>query len=236
MKESIEKRINNIKSSEEPEDLKKHLCPFFQGGGCPECVTCSQTEADLEECKELYLRRIVVTPIEVWNEDFEKVLVQERDKVPLEDTIGIGVTCDNCYMYDKCPHYKKGYNCAIDWASNKPSSPTEFMDFLISVQYERVKRSMVFEKVDGGVPDAGLSNEMDRLQNLVLSKVDMGRDRLSVNIEATGSSTPATGGGILAKLFGGAPSTPALEAPKEESIVVEEIKEPEKIKRKTKKE
>ena len=133
-------------------------------------------------------------------------------------------------MYDKCPLYKKGYTCGIKWDTNKPLTPMEFMDFLINTQYERVKRSAVFEKIDGGVPDVGLSSEMDRLHNLVASKIDMGRDRLSINVEATGVARE--GGGILAKLFGG----PSKEALPEKSSTIEtaefeEIKEPIKIKK-----
>lgn len=202
MKESIEKRLSLIKTAETPEDLKKCLCPFFEKGGYTGCPTCRKTEADLEECRDYYLERIVSAPMDLWSEDFDKLLAMGREQVDIEEVTGIGVNCNNCYMYDKCPLYKKGYICGIKWDSNKPKTPTEFMDFLINTQYERVRRSAVFEKIDGGVPDAGLSSEMDRLHNLVASKTEMGRDRLSINVEAS-SPSASTGGGILAKLFGG---------------------------------
>ena len=110
-------------------------------------------------------------------------------------------------MYDKCPLYKKGYACGIKWDTNKPNTPAEFMDFLINTQYERVRRSAVFEKIDGGVPDVGLSSEIDRLHDLVASKTEMGRERFSLSVEATGAASQSNnGGGILAKLFGGGTS------------------------------
>lgn len=202
MKENIDKRIKAILSSETPEDLKKSVCPFFVKGGYSECATCRKTDADLEECRDYYLERIKIIPLELWSEEFDKVIVQTRDKVSLEEITGLGINCDSCYMYDKCPLYKKGYICGIKWDGDRPKNSSEFMDFLINTQYERVKRSALFEKIDGGVPDAGLSGELDRLHGLIASKNDMSRDRLSINVEAT-SSTSSTGGGILAKLFGG---------------------------------
>lgn len=246
MKESIEKRIALIKDAEDPEILKKHLCPFFEKGCHPDCYTCRKTEADLDECREYYLERITLVPMDIYSEEFDKFIVKEREAIPMEEIVGIGINCDSCYMYDKCPLFRKGYTCGIKWDTNRPTSPTEFMDFLINTQYERVKRAAVFEKIDGGVPDAGLSGEMDRLTNLIGTKADMGRERLSINVEATGAAQPS-GGGILAKLFGGSPA-PALEEKKTieipekpasregigELVEFEEVKEKVKVPRKRK--
>lgn len=230
MKETIEKRTKAIMEAESPEELKKHLCPFYEKGDHPDCLTCRKTEADLDECRDYYLERIKLTPMDIWSPDFDKFIVQSRDTVSIEEVVGIGINCDSCYMYDKCPLYKKGFACGIKWDTNRPNTPTEFMDFLINTQYERVRRSAVFEKIDGGVPDVGLSGEMDRLHDLVASKIEMGRERLSINVEATGAATPASGGGILAKLFGGGGSK---ELPSTgEFIEAVEVKEPVKLSRK----
>ena len=240
MKESIEKRIASIKAAETPEDLKKCLCPFFDKGGYPDCLTCRRTEADLEECRDYYLERIKLVPQDLWSEEF--------DKVSIEEVVGIGINCDSCYMYDKCPLYKKGYACGIKWDTNKPNTPAEFMDFLINTQYERVRRSAVFEKIDGGVPDVGLSSEIDRLHDLVASKTEMGRERFSLSVEATGAAPQSnSGGGILAKLFGGGnpalPEKKTIELPAK-AVSVEsdfdiqdavEVKEPVKVPRQRKK-
>lgn len=233
MKETIEKRTKAILESETPEDLKKHLCPFYEKGDHPDCSTCRKTEADLDECRDYYLERIKLVPMEIWSEDFDKYIVQKRDTVDLDEVVGIGINCDSCYMYDKCPLYKKGFVCGIKWDNNKPKNPNEFMEFLINTQYERVKRAAVFEKIDGGVPDVGLSSEMDRLHDLVASKIEMGRERLSINVEATGAATPSSGGGILAKLFGGGGSKELpSKATTGEFIEAVEIKEPEKLAKK----
>lgn len=234
MKETIEKRTKAIMEADSPEELKKHLCPFYEKGDHPDCLTCRKTEADLDECRDYYLERIKLTPMDIWSPDFDKFIVQSRDTVSIEEVVGIGINCDSCYMYDKCPLYKKGFACGIKWDTNRPNTPTEFMDFLINTQYERVRRSAVFEKIDGGVPDVGLSGEMDRLHDLVASKIEMGRERLSINVEATGSATPASGGGgILAKLFGGGGSKELpSKASTGEFIEAVEVKEPEKLSRK----
>ena len=211
MKESIEKRIALVREAETPEELRKHLCPFFEKGGHTDCVACRRTEADLEECREYYLSRIALIPKDIWDEEFDKFIVNKREKVSMEDITGIGINCDTCYMADKCPLFKRGYICGIEWGVNKPKTPMEFMDFLIDVQFERCKRAAVYEKIDGGVPDANLSNEMDRLSGYIATKDNMGRDKLSINVEASRASGEG-GGGILAKLFGGGSSTPAVEA------------------------
>lgn len=236
MKDSIEKRAKLVRDAKDPEELKKHLCPFFEKGGHPDCMMCRRTEADLDECRDYYLERITLIPLDIWDESFDKFIVQNRDKIEMSEVVGIGINCDSCYMSDKCPLFKRGFVCGIEWGDNKPNTPTEYMDFLLNTQYERVKRASVFEKIDGGVPDANLSAEMDRLTDFLNIKDNMGRDRLSINVEASGASQPG-GGGILAKLFGGGGSSqPAVESkptimlPTEEAEYVEEVKEPEKVK------
>ena len=236
MKDSIEKRAKLVRDADDPEELKKHLCPFFEKGGHPDCMMCRKTEADLDECRDYYLERITLIPLDIWDESFDKFIVQSRDKIEMSEVVGIGINCDSCYMSDKCPLFKRGFVCGIEWGDNKPNTPTEYMDFLLNTQYERVKRASVFEKIDGGVPDANLSAEMDRLTDFLNIKDNMGRDRLSINVEASGAAQ-ANGGGILAKLFGGGGSSqPAIESkptimlPAEEAEYVEEVKEPEKVK------
>lgn len=202
MKESIKGRIDIVRDTEDFDILRKHLCPFYEKGGHPDCLTCRKTEAIIEECRDYYLERISTFPMDIWSEEFDKFIAKERETVSAEDISGIGINCDSCYMSDKCPMFKKGYACGIAWNNNQPQTPTEFMDFLIKAQFERVSRATVYEKIDGGVPDAGLSGEMDRLQGMLVTKSNLGRDKVSVSIEASGEAAGA-GGGILAKLFGG---------------------------------
>ena len=235
MKASVLKRIEQIKAADEPSKLKKCLCPFFEKGGHPDSLTCRKDDESLEECRDYYLEHIRLAPMDIYDPSFDVPIYNKREEIRADEIVGIGINCNNCYMYDKCPLYKKDYVCGIKWDSNKPQTPEDFMDFLVNVQYERVQRSSVFEKIDGGVPDASVSGELDRLQSYVLTKIDMGRERLSLKLEATGA---AAGGnsGILSKIFGGgaigAPKVEALPEPKTETIDFTEIKEKEPIKRK----
>lgn len=217
--ESIKKRIELVKSADDIRDLKKYLCPFFKEGGCKDCLGCTQTDKDLEDCKEQYLSGISTHPMDIWNPDFDKVAVVQREKITLQDAKQFGIRCDTCYMYDKCPYYMAGYICKIDWGSGKPQTAKEMYDFLIDLQYQRVRRSAVFEQADGGVPDAGLSGEMDRLDCLIAGRANLDRESLSLNVTATGSSS-SEGGGILAKIFGGGSSKPALEDKPKEPIEI----------------
>lgn len=207
MNAQIRKRITEVLNSESTEDLMECVCPFFEKGDYPLCATCARTAADIDECKDFYLKHITTHPQDAWSYEFDSASVITRDTVGIDTIIGIGIKCDTCYIYDKCPLYRIGYSCAIKWDSDRPKTPSEFMDFIINTQYERVKRSAVFEKLDGGVPDAGLSGEMDRLTNYLAIKNNMGRDRLSISVEASGD-TVSTGGGILSKIFGGSKELP----------------------------
>lgn len=210
--DSISERIKYVKESDDREHLIKHLCPFYQLGKHPDCPTCAQTEDDLATCKEVYLSRIGKFPMDIWEESFDRFLVEERNKVSAKEIVGIGVNCDSCYMYDKCPMFKRGHVCGIDWMEDVPKTPEEFFDFLVTTQYERVKRASIFEKVDGGVPDRNLSDEMDRLSGFVAGKAELNRERLSIKFDASAPS--GGGGGILAKLF----STPSLSASESKGI------------------
>lgn len=207
MNAEIRKRITDVLNSEDPGDLRECVCPFFEKGGYPFCITCARAEADVNECKDFYLRHITTHPMDTWDATFDSADVLPRDKVNIDEVSGIGINCDTCYMYDKCPLYRVGHACAIKWDSDKPKTPSEIMDFIIDTQYERVRRATVFEKLDGGVPDAGLSGEMDRLTNYINIKNNMGRDRLSISVEASGVGA-SSGGGILSRIFGGSKEIP----------------------------
>ena len=211
---TVQKRLDLIKSADDSSQLKAHLCPFYQKGGHTDCPGCLQTEKDLEECKDDYLSRISIHPMDLWSPEFDEALAKPREMIAFGEAVSLGTTCNQCYMYDKCPYFRSGYMCKIDWGSEKPQTPESMLDFLIDLQYKRVKRSSVFEQVDGGVPDAGLSGEMDRLDGLIADKANLGRERFSLNVEASGSST-TSGGGILSKIFGGGSPKAIEEKPVE---------------------
>ena len=134
MKESVLKRIEQIKTADEPDKLKKCLCPFFEKGGHPDCLTCLKDEESLEECKDYYLEHIRLAPMDIYDPSFDIPVYNSREEVRASEIVGIGINCNNCYMYDKCPLYKKDYVCGIKWDDNRPQTPADFMDFLINIQ------------------------------------------------------------------------------------------------------
>ena len=113
--DTIEKRIEAVRGTEDADLLKRHLCPFFEKGGYPDCMTCRKTEDNLLDCREYYLKRIKTIPMDIWCEDFDKFIVNTRDKVSVNEIIGVGMNCNSCYIYDKCPMYRKDFACGIDW-------------------------------------------------------------------------------------------------------------------------
>ena len=79
---------------------------------------------------------------------------------------------------------------------------------------------------------------MDRLTDYLNTKDNMGRDRLSINVEASGASRQS--GGILSKLFGGGEPKAIPEKPESTKDIIDitefqEVKsEPVKVSRKRK--
>lgn len=242
MEETVDKRISLVKETNDVDKLRECLCPFFEKGGYEGCDMCRKSEDELLECKAYYLERIRLSPQDLWTEEFDNFISTARDKVPLEELSGIGMSCNSCYLSKKCPAFKRNYSCGIEWGDKKPETPAQYLDFLIGIQYERVQRGATIEKIDGGVADAGLSVEIDRLNGLVASKIDMGREKFSINVEARGAAETSSGGGILSRIFGGAPastppttiSIPAKPESRGDIMDVDIIEEPEKVCRKRK--
>lgn len=230
---SYKERLEAIKRADGDTDaLIKCVCTFFERGGHTDCIGCRKLPVEVEECRDYLLERLPLRPMDYWTEEFDLFVVNKREKVSLGEVSGIGINCDSCYMSEKCPLYKANTECGIDWKTQKPETVEGYYDFLIEIQRERIQRAAVFEKVDGGVPDVGLSGEIDRLAGLVDGKVNINRERFSLNVEASGPSVG--GGGILAKLFGAKQPELPEATPKTieaEIIEPEEVKIPRKAKR-----
>lgn len=205
-------------------ELKATICPFFKGGDYSTCIKCTVENFDVDECTEYFLDRVDYVKIDIWSPKFDLPLAKARDKKKLEEVENIGMTCDSCYMSEKCPEYEKHAACAIDFG-DIPTTDTEKLRMVIDAQTVRVKRASTFELIDGGVPDTNLSVEMDRLTGMIAMKDNLGREKLSVSIEASGGAAKA-GGSILEKLFGGGATVAPAPANKVVDIAHEEIVRP----------
>ena len=218
--------IVDEESSLEFEHAKAVVCPFYKDGGYHRCKMCNQDDITLGECKEEYLEKIEITPQSKWTASFGTKQPIRREKAVKEH--GFGMFCDSCYFSDNCPEFAKNHTCAIDFGESISTEPKDVIDYLITLQNSRIKRSELAELVDGGIPDQNLSSEMDRMTNLLGMKSNLNSDKFSLRIEgqATGN-----GGGILAQLFGGGnkPAPQAIEEGVAEEIIEIPVLTPEKI-------
>ncbi len=205
----IKDNVNALTSEPENYDIAKEIvCKFYREGKNAGCKGCSQPIPILIDCTKDYLSKIESRPLDYWASEFDKKEV--REKKPLKE-VTIGLSCDKCYLSGSCPSFAPLSTCSIDWSLDI-TDPKEMMDWVIKLQSARVNRHRIVEEVDGGVPDATLSTEIDRLNGLIKAKNDLNINKFSLNIEAQGNA--AGGGGILSKLFG----------PPQEQKTIEEVK------------
>jgi len=222
---------------EDVELAKKVSCEFYRKGNHPkvyssQCKGCMSDES-IKQCRQDYLLRIFDHPQECWNPDFDKPVV--REKITSAE-MGVGLQCDSCYMKDRCPMFQAGAMCAIDFGTKESvdgeASHKDILDALIKMQRDRVARLKAFEEIDGGMTDANLSGEMDRLSALIQERRDLDTFKVKASIEASGGAAAlgaGGGGGLLSSIFGSGPKqeTKALEESNNEGFAeYEEIKEP----------
>lgn len=77
--------------------------------------------------------------------------------------------CDTCAMNGKCPRFKEGEPCAYD-INIRLQSNTDLqhaLQTMLEVEYGRVMTGALFEKLEGGVLDMNVSNEMKNFLMLV---------------------------------------------------------------------
>lgn len=105
--------------------------------------------------------------------------------------------CDDCYAAGRCPKYREEALCSLDFSSSI-ATPEEFKSAvmgLLAQETERVQRGIYFEKVDGGVLDKSLTDEVRTLMSLFQQFKDMIDNRDTIEIKAKGN-------GVIAQLFG----------------------------------
>lgn len=130
------------------------------------------------------------------------------------DQLGVPKFCDQCYLIDKCPHYKQGATC---YFQNRvrvtgPQDLLELMRMMLEIQGERVLFGRFIEQSEGGYPDANLSKEMKMLMDLMKDFKEMlstDQDEISIRIKGSGATRAVaqeesrSAGGILSQIFGG---------------------------------
>ncbi len=109
--------------------------------------------------------------------------------------------CDTCYIRERCPKMQPHSSCAyeIPVEIRTTTQLAALQDTLIEIQTQRVLRQNMIEQVEGGFADQKTSEEMDRLQRMIAKKHELGKDRISINIEASSGSG---GPGMISRIFG----------------------------------
>lgn len=110
------------------------------------------------------------------------------------------IVCNTCYLAGRCPKFVVNQSCVFNFSLDTDFSDTKTgMRVLVNIQKERVMRAVLNEKIDGGVLDKNLTNEISVLSQLMFNVENLNSDNTqSIEIKATGSK----GTGILATLFG----------------------------------
>jgi hypothetical protein len=110
--------------------------------------------------------------------------------------------CDDCYLTDRCHAFSVGQTC-------KFSAPTDIQNAgelashlqrMMGIQFDRVYKGAMIEKMDGGVMDKTVSDEIMRTFNMAKELRDIfSPPKEEIVIKATGKQSS---GGVLQALFG----------------------------------
>lgn len=129
------------------------------------------------------------------------------------------LACDTCYAAQKCPEYKAGFACAYNKIFDKFDTRDmgdiiQAMQGIVDFSLGRLQRTMMFEMLEGGLPDPNVSAMMDqsmRYLGQLKSMYESGSTevlrqtkilRSDGTQEMTTQVTNPQRGGILEKIFG----------------------------------
>lgn len=129
------------------------------------------------------------------------------------------LACDTCYAAQKCPEYKAGYACAYNKIFDKfdtrdMADIIQAMQGIVDFSLGRLQRTMMFEMLEGGLPDPNVSAMMDQTMRYLAQLKSMYESgstevlrqtkilRSDGTQEMTTQVTNPQRGGILEKIFG----------------------------------
>lgn len=129
------------------------------------------------------------------------------------------LACDTCYAAQKCPEYKAGYACAYNKIFDKFDTRDmgdiiQAMQGIVDFSLGRLQRTMMFEIMEGGLPDPNVSSMMDQSMRYLAQLKSMYENgntevlrqtkimRADGTQEMTTQVTNPQRGGILEKIFG----------------------------------
>jgi len=108
--------------------------------------------------------------------------------------------CDACHVAATCPGFLGGAECAYDIPVEIKTKEQllGLLQGVIEMQTQRVVFARFSEELEGGYPDANLSNEMDRLMRVIgqAKNIQDDRDFLEITMKSHAQA------GVLSRIFG----------------------------------
>lgn len=116
--------------------------------------------------------------------------------------------CDSCQFESRCPRYKPknpcGYDINIRMTSKQDIARAQQM--MLEIQHGRVMTGVLFEKLEGGVLDRNLSQEVSTYMSMlqqVRGTYDAPQDEVSIKVRAKGGGLQAALAGVFASTGAG---------------------------------
>lgn len=123
--------------------------------------------------------------------------------------------CDSCHMSGRCPRYKPSQPCGYDINIRLETQADlqKALQMVLEVEFGRVMTGVLFEKLEGGVIDGNVSNEMKRFMDMV-QQVKSIFDPRGEEITIRASGGQGAVGQMLAAVFSksGSGNTPTQRA------------------------
>jgi hypothetical protein len=97
------------------------------------------------------------------------------DDATYDDRAHETLHCNTCYLTGRCPRYKEGQPCGYDIniRLETKSDLQLALKIMLEAEYGRVMTGVLFEKMEGGVLDRNVSEEMQRFIGMVKSARDI---------------------------------------------------------------
>ena len=195
--ENDSKKIKDYFNSEGSSHNRKVLHQLYEEDTrcIKDCTSCIENDTIYLQCFEDLVYYLKVNKIET---------VERGEKInPLFDNSSL-MKCNNCYLADRCPKFKLNSNCAYDFTLDTDFSDVDTaLQMLVNVQKERVIRASLFERVDGGVPDKNLSNEISLLSTIIQQIDERQQEKGGIHIHGQGKEGVGVVRDLLSNIFSG---------------------------------
>jgi hypothetical protein len=123
-----------------------------------------------------------------------------RDVTMVDSTSSSLRQCNTCFIASNCPAFKPNNPCAFKLPIEVKTTEQlrSLLNAIIEMQGARVAFMRFAEEMNGGYADPNLSQEIDRLYNLVEKMQNLGSSKefIRMTVERQGSS------GVLSSIFG----------------------------------